>query len=353
MAGHDIIVVGASAGGIEALMTLVRDLPHDIPAAVFIVLHIPPREPSLLPAILKRSGRLTALHPEDGDKINYGHMYIAPPDHHLLVEQGYVRVVRGPKENRHRPAVDPLFRSAARAYGTRVVGVVLTGALDDGTAGLLAVKRRGGVTVVQDPDEALYSGMPGSALKNVQVDYCLSLAKIGPLLVQMSQEPVPDGKTYPIPEEMEKEVRIAAMETNALNQHEQVGTPSAFSCPDCGGVLWEIQDGDILRFRCRTGHAFSPESVLAEQSEELEKALWAALKTLEEKVSLSQRIAQKAHSHGHEWLARSFEEKLREANGHAMLLRKILLAGTMSNDGEGTAEQDAHHSSSSTSDDAV
>ena len=189
--------------------------------------------------------------------------------------------------------------------------------------------------------------------QNVQVDYCLSLAKIGPLLVQMSQEPVPDGKTYPIPEEMEKEVRIAAMETNALNQHEQVGTPSAFSCPDCGGVLWEIQDGDILRFRCRTGHAFSPESVLAEQSEELEKALWAALKTLEEKVSLSQRIAQKAHSHGHEWLARSFEEKLREANGHAMLLRKILLAGTMSNDGEGTAEQDAHHSSSSTSDDAV
>lgn len=334
MAGHDIIVVGASAGGVEALMTLVRDLPADLPAAIFVVLHIPAQEPSLLPTILNRAGRLIALHPKDGEEIKYGHMYVAPPDHHLLLEEGYIRIVRGPKENRHRPAVDPLLRSAARAYGPRVIGVVLTGALDDGTAGLLAVKRRGGVTVVQDPKEALYPGMPQSAVKHVQIDYCLSLTKIGLLLLHLSQQPVSGATQYPLSEEMEKEVKIAAMETNALNDHEQVGNPSTFSCPECGGVLWELQDGALLRFRCRTGHAFSPESVLAEQSEELERALWVALKTLEEKVSLSRRMAQQAHSHGREWLARNFEEKLREAEEHATLLRKLLLKDTMENDRE-------------------
>src|SRR5947199_9158576 len=176
MSGHDIIVVGASAGGVEALVTLARSLKRNLQAAVFVVLHMPAQSPSLLPEILGRAGPLKAVQATDDMQIEPGHIYVAPPDQHMLMELGKVRVVRGPKENRHRPAVDPLFRSAALAYGPRVIGVILTGALDDGTAGLQAVKRRGGITIVQDPDEAFYPGMPLSALQHVQVDYTLPLA---------------------------------------------------------------------------------------------------------------------------------------------------------------------------------
>lgn len=190
MPGHDIIVIGASAGGVQALKTLVGSLPRKLPASIFVVLHIPAESPSLLPEILSRAGPLEAVQAVDGIEIEHRCIYIAPPDHHLLIEHGHVRVVRGPKENRHRPAVDPLFRSAAQIYGTRVVGVILTGGLDDGTAGLLAVKRRGGIAVVQDPDEALYPGMPSSALANVEVDYRLPLSSIGPLLVRLASEQV-------------------------------------------------------------------------------------------------------------------------------------------------------------------
>src|SRR5579864_7798260 len=188
MPGHDIIVIGASAGGVEALVKLVGQLPGDLPAAVFVVLHIPAESPSLLPGILERSGPLPASQPGDNEAIRSGHIYVASPDYHLLIEQGRVRQMRGPKENRHRPAIDPLFRSAALTYGPRVVGVILTGALDDGTAGLLAVKRRGGVAIVQDPDEALYPSMPLSALENVEVDYTLPLASIGPQLEQLADK---------------------------------------------------------------------------------------------------------------------------------------------------------------------
>src|SRR5437660_250222 len=173
MPGHDIIVVGASAGGVETLTTITRALPRNLPAAIFIVLHIPAQSPSFLPNILNRFGVLDAVHPEDGTQIEHGHIYVAPPDHHMLVEYGKIRIVRGPKENRHRPAVDPLFRSAAAVYGPRVTGVILTGSLDDGTAGLLAVKRHSGIAIVQDPDEAIYPGMPLSALEHVQVDHIL------------------------------------------------------------------------------------------------------------------------------------------------------------------------------------
>src|SRR6266436_10126534 len=234
MPGHDIIVVGASAGGVKALVTVVRSLPKDLPATIFMVLHIPAEVPSVLPDILSRSGPLVAVHAVDGAAIEYGQIYVAPPDHHLLVERGKMRVVRGPRENRSRPAVDPLFRSAASAYGPRVVGVVLTGALDDGTAGLLAVKRRGGIAIVQDPNEALYPSMPLSALENVEVDYTLPLASIGPLLGRLAHEPAKEEEGYPVSEDMEKETKLADMDLAIMHNNEQVGTPSAFSCPECG-----------------------------------------------------------------------------------------------------------------------
>jgi two-component system chemotaxis response regulator CheB len=188
MPKHDMIVIGASAGGVEALIKLVGSLPADLPAAIFLVLHIPAQSPSLLPDILNRAGPLHAVHPVDGQAIEYRHIYAAPPDYHLMVEKGIVRIVRGPKENRHRPAIDPLFRSAARTYGTRVVGVILTGSMDDGAAGLLAIKRRGGKAIVQDPQDALFASMPQSAIAHVEVDHVVPLFDMAPLLTKLAHE---------------------------------------------------------------------------------------------------------------------------------------------------------------------
>ncbi len=273
MPGHNIIVVGASAGGVEAFITLVSSLPADLPAAVFIVLHIPAQSFSVLPAILTRSGPLVAFHPKDGDTIEQGKIYVAPPDHHLMISRGSVRVVRGPKENRHRPAIDPLFRSAATTYKQRVIGVVLTGSLYDGTAGLLAIKQGGGLAVVQSPEDALYPSMPLHALQDVKVDYVLPMREIGALLVRLAHEPVPELEEDGTSEDIEVEIKMATFGMETIHDEHKAGTPSAFSCPDCGGVLWEINDGDLLRFRCRVGHAFSVESMISGQADEIEAAL--------------------------------------------------------------------------------
>ncbi len=196
MPGHDIIVVGASAGGVEALSELVKNLPSDLNATVFIVLHVPSHGTSVLPNILNRAGALRSHHAKDGQAIVPGRIYIAPPNYHLLIKHGHVHLSRGASENSHRPAIDPLFRTAARAYGRRVVGVVLTGVLDDGTAGLMAVKMRGGMAVVQDPDDAMYSGMPRSAIANVMdIDFVLPLSKIPAELVNLASRPMAINKT--------------------------------------------------------------------------------------------------------------------------------------------------------------
>ena len=203
MANRDIIVMGASAGGLPAFNGIIKQLPHDLNAAVFIVWHVSPYSRSMLPEILSRAGKLEVKHPADGESIQPGKIYVARPDRHLLLEAGRVRLTKGPKENRFRPAVDPLFRSAAYAYGARVVGVVLTGALDDGTAGLWAIKDRGGIAVVQDPAEAEQPSMPSSALNNVQVDYCLPLSEIPPLVVTLTQQSVGEQDGSPVSKQLE------------------------------------------------------------------------------------------------------------------------------------------------------
>ena len=331
MPGHDIIVIGSSAGGVDALTKLVNQLPANLPASIFTVLHIPARSPSFLPDILSRSGPLPAIHPTDGEEITHGRIYIAPPDQHLLIERGYVHIVKGPRENRHRPAIDPTFRSAALAYGPRVVGIILTGALGDGTAGLLAIKQCGGIAVVQDPHDALYPSMPLSALTHVQVDYMVPLALIGPLLMRLVAEQVEEKEVYPLSGELKKETVLAEMNpnTSSNSNSSRAGTPSAFSCPECGGVLWELQNDDLLRFRCRVGHAFSVESVLDAQSEQLEAALWMAIKTMEEHASLSNRMAMRMRARGQEQLARNFEEKKLQAEQSALLMQQILRKGEL------------------------
>ncbi len=327
MPGHDIIVVGASAGGVEALVKVVSSLPRDLSASLFVVLHLPAESSSSLPTILSRAGRLRAVHPQDCSPIVPRMIYVAPPDHHLMLEHDIVRVVRGPKENRHRPAIDPLFRSAALAYGPRVTGVVLTGALDDGTAGLLAIKRHDGIAIVQDPHEALFAGMPRSALAHVQVDYVLPLVDIGQQLTQLANTPVAEKGVLPMQDDdMAKEVDIVENKSDSamVSSNERAGHPSAFSCPDCGGVLWEMQEGELLRFRCRVGHAYSVGSVIAAQAEEADRALWIALKIIEEQAAMSRRLAGRAREHGHDLLARNFEAKVHEAEQRAMVLQQIL-----------------------------
>ena len=324
MAGHDIVVIGASSGGVEALTRVAGDLPSDLSAAVFVVVHFPEDVPSVLPRILSRAGPLEAVHPQDGDPIEAGRIYVAPPDFHLLVETGRVRVRRGPRENRHRPAVDPLFRTAALAYGPRVVGVVLTGARNDGTSGLQAVKQRGGVAVVQDPDDAPFPGMPQSALEYVDVDHCLLLQDISPLLARIAREPAQEEGAYAVPDDMELESKMAGLDPTVLDSDNRPGELSHFTCPECSGPLYEIQSGDLVRFRCRVGHAYTAESALDEKAEELEQALYVALNTLEENALMADRLATRSRDHDHVHAAERFERRAEESRQQAKIVRRVL-----------------------------
>jgi two-component system chemotaxis response regulator CheB len=322
MPGHDMILIGASAGGVQALSQVVGGLPRDIPAAVFIVLHISPYGRSTMPTILSRAGVLRATHAVDGEPIEPGRVYVAPPDHHLMVEPGRVRLSRAPTENGQRPAVDVLFRSASQAYGPRSVGVVLTGNLDDGTSGLVAVKKHGGIAVVQDPDEADYPSMPRSALHNVAVDHVLSLAGISQLLTGLAREPVNEASD-PLPE-----VEGMKNELEHGNDPEERGVPSDLTCPDCGGSLRESRiDNAVIHFRCRTGHAYSPETLLVKQADVVDAAIWAAVRALQENADLARRMDRRLQHTGpaarmtHE----RYERRAQEAERHAEVLRRLLM----------------------------
>lgn len=325
MPGHDIIVIGASAGGVEALTQLAHDLPSDLPAAVFVVVHIPAYGRSVLPDILNRAGKLPAVHPQDGEPVQHGQIYVAPPDYHLLIKHGYIRLARGPRENSHRPAIDPLFRTAAQAYKQRVVGVVLSGTLDDGTAGLLSVKTQGGMAVVQDPEDALFSGMPSSAIANVDVNYVLPLSDIAPVLVNLAREPVQAAGVSPMSSETQIESDMAELDPVALHKDERPGTPSGFACPECGGALWELHEGELMRFRCRVGHALSVNSLLAEQFQATETALWTALRALEESGALAHRLALRSGRRNQISVAERFQKRAQDAEQQAALIRRLIL----------------------------
>ena len=267
-----IIVIGASSGGVEALRTLVAGLPADLPAAVFVVLHIG-NHPSSLPEILNKAGPLFAIHPPSGAPIVHGNIYVAPPDRHLLIEQGCICLSSGPKENRSRPAVNPLFRSAAAAYGSRVTGVILTGGLDDGTAGLAEIKRCGGTAVVQDPKTAFSPSMPGSAVAHVDVDHIVPLNEIAALLSTLAS-------TAGRPTEENR------MQKEPLERHF-----SGLTCPECRGPLTQERQGRIVEYRCRVGHAYGPLALIEEHNEAVERTLWSTLVALEEAAEIAERMA--------------------------------------------------------------
>lgn len=321
---HDIVVMGASAGGIDALTRIVRRLPADLPAAVFVVLHVSAGSTSALPAILTRAGPLPAQHPRNGDLIEPGRIYVAPPDHHLVIEPDKVLLGRGPRENRVRPAVDVLFRSAAVAYGSRVIGVILTGYLDDGAAGLLAVKRNGGLAVVQDPADAQCPGMPTAALSAVQADHVTRLDDAASLIARLVRSPVEASDVRAQPHTRAEVETSATGNTGASQMSVQVGAPTALSCPDCGGGLFELKEGNLQRFRCYLGHAYSPDSLLDAQREEVERSLWVALRVLEERASILQNMAQRASENGGASTADRLAGRANELRRHAERLRELL-----------------------------
>lgn len=329
MATRDTIVIGASAGGVQALLELVADLPPNLPAAVFIVLHVAADAPSLLPSILGRDSMLSVAHAIDGEPIERGRIYVAPPDHHLLIEDRCVKLVHGPKENLHRPSIDALFRSAARWAGPRVIGVVLTGARDDGKVGMRAIKLRGGITIVQDPLEAAFPSMPRSVMKEIQVDYSLPLREIATILDRLSHEAAEEEERSIVPDEVEIESRIAEQKMEGdelIASVERIGKISKLTCPDCHGALWEINDEDLLRYRCHVGHAYSAEALNDGQSEMLEVALWSAVRALEEQIVLAKRIMERAQKSQNNRAARMFEKRAREAEENSSRIRQVLLS---------------------------
>jgi two-component system, chemotaxis family, protein-glutamate methylesterase/glutaminase len=329
MPKRNIIVIGGSSGSFESFKKIAAALPKDLDASIFIVWHMAPDVRSVLPQILNNVGPLFASDAREGERIESGRIYVARPDHHLLLDDSHIRVTRGPKENRFRPALDPLFRSAAYNYGPRSIGVVLSGALDDGTSGLWTIKHRGGLAVVQDPNDADISSMPENAIREVDVDHIVPVADMPELLVRLSSQEVPERAEGAMQDSSEDkrtrlEIRIAA-EDNALEAGVmEWGELSPFTCPDCSGVLSKIKDGNRPRFRCHTGHAFSSDSLLAALTETIEESLWSAIRGVDESIMLLNHIGDHFAEVNQGPTAAKFFQKAIEAGKRNDLIRKAV-----------------------------
>jgi two-component system chemotaxis response regulator CheB len=327
MPGHDLIVVGASAGGLEVLVQMVRGLPPGLPAAVLVVCHVPVDTTSSLPEILSRSGPLLASHARHREPIYPGHIYVAPPDRHLLVQDREMHLSYGPRENRHRPAIDPLFRSAARVYGLRVIGVVLSGGLYDGVAGLLAIRAAGGIVVIQDPADALLPTLPRSALDIAGADRVVSAAALASLLLDLVHQPVRGRGDLAMADPLERVSESITEDSTKQVRGDGRGRLSVYTCPECGGSMWQVDDAALVRFRCHVGHVYNGEHLLAEQSEALEAALWTAVRIFWDKTVLGRQLAAQEQLRGHAEAAARFEEQASLAERYGALIQQYVLHG--------------------------
>lgn len=319
-----IVVIGASAGGVQALLALVAELPSDFPAAVLVVVHIG-RGRSVLPTLLERSGVLPARHARNGELIERGRVYVAPPDLHLLVDGPLVRLSHGPRENHSRPAVDPLFRSAAVSCGSRTVGIILSGALSDGTVGLQMIKARGGIAIVQDPDEALVGGMPGSALRSVEADYILPARDIGRLLASDLGRLIEERERTAMSDDDYGARRTIEQTKQEQGADERDNQLTMYTCPDCGGTLWEVDAGQVPQFHCHVGHVWGTEALLGNKSVELESALWSGVRLFEERSVLMRQVAsQIRETNGDDPRAEEVEEQARLDEDRAAVIRSVL-----------------------------
>jgi two-component system, chemotaxis family, protein-glutamate methylesterase/glutaminase len=323
----DIIVIGASAGGLDPIRTILAGLPADFSGSIFVVVHTSADAPGVLETVFNNAGPLQAKTARSGERIVPGRVYVARVDHHLIIEPGRVRLTRGPKENRFRPAVDPLFRSAAQIYGPRVVGIVLSGGLDDGTAGLWTIRQLGGTAIVQEPDEALAPSMPRSAISHVRVDHVLRADDIAPLLVRLAATPADAQQgEIAVPEDVKIEVNIASEDKAADVGVFALGDPSKYACPECHGVLLQLRNPVPMRFRCHTGHAYTLESLLSDMDEAVEDSLWSAIRALEERMMLLQQAARHqkdVHAGGDGELLERADQTLRRAD----LVRQAVMMG--------------------------
>jgi two-component system, chemotaxis family, protein-glutamate methylesterase/glutaminase len=320
---RDIVVVGASAGGVESLIAFVRALEPDLPAMILVVLHVPASGPSALPRILARAGKLPVDIAVSNQELQHGRIVFAPPDRHLVVVDDLLRTSHGPRENGHRPAIDVLFRSAARACGPRVIAVVLSGSLDDGTAGAITVKERGGLVLAQDPTDAAYSAMPRSAIEHVEITEIATAGELGAVVSRLCRTPaIP--KQIALPDILAAEVEMAGLADFVTARAEHAGQPAGFGCPECHAALFKIDNGGLLRFRCKLGHAWSSHALHLEQGQALENALWMALRALEEKAGLSLQLAERAAARGSAWSHERFTEEAYEATRSAALVRRLL-----------------------------
>jgi two-component system, chemotaxis family, protein-glutamate methylesterase/glutaminase len=319
--GHDIVVIGTSAGGMEALTALIDPL-QNVPAAIIIVQHMAPQSTgeALVRRLNTNHASLCKLA-ENGERFRHGRVYIGPPDSHLLVKEHRLLVTKGARENRYRPAIDPLFRSVAVAHGPRVIGVILTGMLDDGTAGLLAIQRCGGLTVVQDPKDAAYPEMPQSALNNLTVDHCVPLAGMGRLLQTLIH--AHRGRRIAIPDDIRTEAVIAERVVSDVAQVNGLGSQVPYNCPNCGGVLWELNHPDARRYRCHTGHSFTASALLTSQSERIEETLWTSLRMFEERKNLLNNMAQREVRTERKG---SYMHRAKDTEIHIQRIRAMLLA---------------------------
>ncbi|MDN3688336.1 chemotaxis protein CheB [Cyclobacterium jeungdonense] len=315
-----VVVIGTSAGGLSALKKLISQLPKDFPLPVLIVRHISPDATgNVLIDELNKLNTVKCQHAKSGNNLKPGNLYLAPSDHHLLIGGNLkMLVTKGAHENRSRPAIDPLFRSAAVAFGTGVIGILLTGYLDDGTSGMKAIKRCGGICIVQDPDEAEYPDMPRNVLNNIKVDYCLPIAEMGPLLYKIIPRKLPMRK--PVPKDVLVEAKIAERVLSDLSSVNKLGDQVPFNCPGCGGVLWKVEKDSNLRFRCHTGHAYTAASLFAEQTNKIEETMWTALRMFEEHKNLLTEMARGKKGVG----SQTAVERIKKSQVHIDRIRSIL-----------------------------
>jgi two-component system chemotaxis response regulator CheB len=338
---RDIVVIGGSGGALDALRSILAALPADLPAALFVVIHI--GAVSHLTTILKQASALPVLSAESGATIERGKVYVAVPGVHLLLHNNHLLLRRGPHENLTRPAIDPLFRSAAVAFSARVIGVLLSGSLSDGTVGLGAIKRCGGLAVAQEPGDAEVPFMPRSALRHVDIDHVRRAAEIGPLLDQLVREPA--GPPQEVPRDIKLEVAIAAQELSDMRANDMLGGPSGFTCPECHGALWEVEDGTMLRFRCHVGHAFSADAMLSSQGDEIERMLETLQRAHQERAALARKMAVMERSKHKDNLAEQLEDRARDYEEDALLVRELMRSGFARNPGgavENTGDSRGH-----------
>jgi two-component system chemotaxis response regulator CheB len=323
MGNRDIIAIGGSAGATAPLKQILGRLPVDLPAAVFVVLHIPAQGIGILSTVASAAGKLPVRQATDGMIIENGNVYLAAPDHHLLIDASHITLGRGPRENMARPAIDALFRSAALHFGPRVIGVVLSGLLSDGAAGLNAIKRCGGIALVQDPQDAISDEMPLRALEETTVDLCVPGARLGDVLADLARES--PGTMLPIPPDIRLEVEIAAGERLGTDRLTKIAEPAALTCPSCGGVLSAIKSGHPLRFRCQVGHAYTADALAKSQEGRVDEALRVALRIIEERAELVHRMAMDARQSGRAAVAEMYAARSAEYREYADMIRRVVL----------------------------